>query len=73
MVPSSRGQAFAMGAAAGTMVGVPLGLIIGLAWKHDRWEDVIAGAPDTQKASLQLLPAGGGGFTVAASIPLGRR
>ena len=73
MPPNSRGEAFTWGAAAGAVVGVPLGLIIGLAWKHDRWEDVIAGAPDAPKAALRLMPTRDGGFSLAASIPLGGR
>lgn len=58
---------------AGAVIEVPLGLVVGLMRKHDVWEDVTVGAPEAPKAAFRLMPTVGGGFSLAASIPLGGR
>lgn len=67
--PESRSDAFAWGFAGGGIVGLPLGIIIGLAEKSERWEPVTR--PFFGPVALRLVTGGGRGVGVRASLPLG--
>jgi hypothetical protein len=67
----SSGDAFVLGAFAGAVVGLPLGLIIGLVRKTDEWAEVGPGSGVPPRLSLWLAPTRGGGFSVGTSIPVG--
>lgn len=73
LVPDSRGEAFGWGLAVGAMIGLPVGLIAGLAAKHDRWADVPLPGSRTAEPVLQVTRRPGRGFGVGLSIPLGGR
>jgi len=67
--PSSRSEAFGFGMIVGGTLGVPIGLVLGLADRDDIWEPVTVPGPDG--LALQMAPVVGVdrvGFT--ASIPL---
>jgi hypothetical protein len=67
--PESRSDAFAWGFVGGGILGLPLGIIIGLADKSERWEPVTR--PSLGPVALRLVTGGGRGVGVRASIPLG--
>jgi hypothetical protein len=67
--PESRGDAFAWGFVGGGILGLPLGIIIGLAEKDERWEPIAKTA--VGRVSLGLVTGGGRGVGVRASIPFG--
>lgn len=69
MTPSSRGDAFVWGLAGGAMLGVPLGLIIGVAQHSEAWEPLIA--PAAHGPSLELAPVLGRRMGIAGTIRLG--
>lgn len=52
--PTSRGEAFAWGLAGGAILGVPAGLIVGLAIKREKWAPVTLSGPGD--ATLSILP-----------------
>jgi hypothetical protein len=66
LAPESRTDAFAWGAVAAGVVGVPVGVVVGLARRYDRWEALpLAGS---RAATLSIEPVFVGGFGVAGSI-----
>ena len=67
--PNSRGEAFAWGAVGGTLVGLPLGVVVGLARKSEQWEPL--SIPGTEGAAIRLVPVIGAGLGVAGSISFG--
>jgi hypothetical protein len=67
--PESRGDAFAWGVVGGGILGIPLGIIIGLAEKDERWEPIAR--PAVGRVALGLATGGGRGVGVRASIPFG--
>jgi hypothetical protein len=73
LAPDSRGEAFGLGLAGGAVIGLPLGLIVGLAVKHDRWADVPLPGSRAQEPVVQLTRRPGGLVGVGLSIPLGGR
>lgn len=70
--PESRGQAFEWGAVIGGVLGVPVGLILGIAIRHETWRDVGVGTETVTKPALRFAPTPDGGFSLGASVPLGR-
>jgi hypothetical protein len=68
----SRSDEFLVGAAVGAVLGVPVGLLLGIAMVQDVWRDLAIGSPAVPKPSLGVTPTPGG-IGVAASIAVGRR
>jgi hypothetical protein len=67
MVPESRSEGFAWGAAGGFILGLPIGLLAGLK-KHEIWrEEPVQGF----RASIQAAP--GGRIGLGLTLPTGRR
>lgn len=66
MTPGSRGEAFVMGAAAGALLGTPIGVILGLAIKYDRWEP--AQTPAGRRTRVSVMPVFDRGVGASASI-----
>ena len=65
-------EAFVEGALAFALIpGLPLGLVIWLVVKQERWEP--ASLPSSSLARIQLRPTFGDGVGFAASIPFGGR
>lgn len=58
--PNSRGAAFLFGGAAGGVVGLPLGLLIGL-HKRDIWRDAKIAVPAAPRSQFSLTPVIGSG------------
>lgn len=73
MAPSSRGSAFAWGFGGGAALGLPLGLLVGLAAKHEQWANArLPGTPvAAPMAQVTRLP--GGRIGLGLSIPFGGR
>jgi hypothetical protein len=70
--PTSRGEAFAFGLlAGGAIIGTPIGIIVGLAARHERWEQVSFAGQG--QAALSIQPILGRGFGVSASLAFGGR
>jgi hypothetical protein len=67
--PESRGQAFTWGFVAGGVIGLPVGVIVGLAAKDERWERIAR--PAVGRVAIGLVTGGGRGVGVRASIPFG--
>ena len=67
MVPESRSEGFAWGAAGGFILGLPIGLIAGLK-KHEIWRD--ESVPGL-RASIQAAP--GGRIGLGLNLPTGSR
>lgn len=67
--PDSRTEAFAWGLAGGAIVGVPLGVITGLAIRREQWEPVPV--PGIGGAGIVVVPIVGRRFGVVGSIALG--
>ena len=65
--PTSRGEALSMGLIGGALLGVPIGVIAGLAGKHERWEPLAFGGHGGSPA-ISLQPMVGSGVGLAASI-----
>ncbi len=63
--PNTRGDAFAWGAAGGALLGFPLGILVGIASKSERWEVI----PSYGPVVLSFV-AGPDGFALQASIPM---
>lgn len=68
--PESRFQAFGWGLLGGALVGVPLGVIIGVAIRSEAWASVAL--PATHGPSLELSPVLGRRLGVVGTIRLGR-
>ena len=69
--PESRTGAFGWGLAGGTLVGLPLGVIVGLVFKSEQWEPLAV--PGTGDATVSITPIVGSRFGVVGSISLGGR
>jgi hypothetical protein len=67
---ASFGAKFAGGLVLGTIISAPVGVIIGLTARSDRWEPATLGVPG---ASRTPLPFGPSRVALAASIRLGGR
>ena len=65
--PESRAEAFAWGLAAGGVVGIPIGIIAGLAIKVERWEPL---ALPTHGSAAKWPATHTRSFTVTAAIPI---
>lgn len=69
LVPTSRSEAFTWGLAGGALIGISVGVIVGLAVKHERWAPFTVQGP--RDAKFVILPVIGTRFGVSASISLG--
>ena len=67
LAPRSRGEAFAWGAGAGAIIGLPIGLIAGSRWKESWTSESLQG----MKASVRATGEGRLGLGIA--IPTGGR
>jgi len=67
--PDSRGEAFVWGVAGGAILGVPLGVLVGLAAKSERWESV--SMPGPSGTVISLVPVIGTRFGVAGFVAIG--
>lgn len=66
--PNSTGEAFVWGLLGGTIITMPIGAIVGLTVKGERWESISRGGSGL--ASLSFAP-GPDGFALRGSIPVG--
>jgi hypothetical protein len=66
LAPETRADAFLMGGAIGGILSVPVGVVLGLALRYDRWEPVHDG-PGVS-SSLSVRPVVGRGIGMSASI-----
>ena len=71
MHPSSRKRALQEGLAGGAMIGVPIGLIVGLAVKHERWERLLLS--EQGQATFSIRPILGRELGLSASFAFGGR
>ena len=55
LVPRSRGEAFKWGATLGLIGGVPIGVIVGLLNRRERWEPLILNDPSGVELSVQSM------------------
>lgn len=67
LAPESRTDAVGFGLAAGAVVGIPIGILVGLGERGERWEGVPL--PGGQ-ALLSVIPRRDG-FALRGSIPVG--
>lgn len=65
--PESRTSAFGFGAAAGGIAGIPVGILVGLNRRHDRWAPVEVGRWD----GLEVQPVLGPRPGIVLSLPIG--
>ena len=72
MHPSSRGEAFAWGATAGAVIGVPIGLLAGLT-KSQRWTTVPVPGIEGDDRGFKVRPIVGRQVGLQLSLPLGNR
>lgn len=69
LYPSNRGEALVWGLAGGAFLGVPVGVLVGLIKKNERWEDFpLSGS---RQASLSIQPIVGRRIGFSASLALG--
>jgi len=66
--PESRGDAFAWGFVGGGILGLPLGIIIGLAEKDERWERIARPAFGPVVLSFAVHPERGAGLRASVSF-----
>jgi len=71
LTPQSRADAFAWGLAGGAVIGVPVGLILGLAVTSEVWEPV--SLPSVGGVALSVRAAPGEGVGLVAALPVGGR
>ena len=69
MYPSDRGEALVWGLAGGAGIGVPVGVLVGLLRKNERWASI--SVPAANGATISLAPVVGTRFGVAGSITFG--
>lgn len=69
--PSSRGDAFGLGLLGGTIIGVPIGLIVGIIAKHERWERL--SLSEQGQAAFSIRPILGRELGLSASFAFGGR
>jgi hypothetical protein len=69
--PGSRAEAFTWGLAGGGVVGLPVGVVAGLAIKEERWAPAVL--PRAGEATLRVVPAPHNSVGLAAVIPVGDR
>lgn len=63
--PESRADAFMLGAIAGGVLSIPVGVIVGLAVQYDRWEGVRTDGSKWSRLSVAPLPGRGLGATAS--------
>lgn len=73
MAPGSRGEAMLLGGALGGIVGVPLGLLAGVAIQTERWAPVTAVGHALSGVSIRMTPLHGVGVTVTYVLGSGVR
>ena len=71
MHESSRGEAFQVGLVGGAIIGVPIGLIVGLAVKKERWEPLSLSGQGQDRFSIR--PILGRELGLSASFAFGNR
>ena len=69
--PTSAGEAFAWGVVGGGIISMPIGVIVGLVVKGERWDRL--SLPRPANVALSFGPVGGNGFAFRGSIPVGGR
>ena len=69
--PTSRGEAFTWGFVGGAALGLPIGLVVGLAVRQERWARV--SVPGLGESVLSIKPVLGPRTGFSASISLGGR
>ena len=69
--PESRGEAATWGIAAGALVGVPIGIIVGLAARHEVWESLSVQGPGGSAVSVRPVVSADL-LGVTGSISVGR-
>ncbi|MSR19672.1 MAG: hypothetical protein EXR91_01645 [Gemmatimonadetes bacterium] len=69
--PTSTGEAFTWGVVGGGILSMPIGVIVGLVVKGERWDRLFL--PRPANVALSFAPVRGGGFAFRASIPVGGR
>jgi hypothetical protein len=69
MHPESRGDAFGWGFMGGAVIGLPIGVIIGLASKGERWDPLQP--PTVGSVALSVVARPGSGLALRGSIPVG--
>ena len=67
--PESRGEAFGWGLAGGAIIGLPIGVLVGLLRRSERWNP--AGWPGSGRRRLVLRPVLGSRIGFAASVSVG--
>ncbi len=68
LAPRSRGEAFGMGAVGGAALGLPIGIVIGLAMKTEKWAPMNLDA--SRDMDLAIRPILGNRPGVRASLSL---
>jgi hypothetical protein len=66
LTPESRTEAFAWGAVAAGVLGMPVGVVVGLARRYDRWEALPL--PGSRTSTVSIEPVFVGGFGLAGSL-----
>ncbi|MGE0159151.1 MAG: hypothetical protein AB7T31_07025 [Gemmatimonadales bacterium] len=66
--PETRTDAFAWGVVGGAVIGLPIGVLVGLASGSERWEPILP----LGRVALSPVVRAGGRVGVRAAIPLGR-
>jgi hypothetical protein len=68
LAPRSRGEAFGMGAVGGAALGLPIGIVLGLAMKNEKWAPMNLDA--SRAMDVAVLPVLGSQPGVRASLSL---
>lgn len=63
------GGSFILGSVVGGIISAPIGLIVGLSVRSERWEPATLTLP--AGASVALTPLGAGRLALGASVPVG--
>jgi len=71
LAPESRADAFAWGLAGGAIIGLPVGVILGLAVTTERWEP--GSLPSIGPVAFSVRAAPGRGVGLVGALPLGSR
>jgi hypothetical protein len=70
MHPDSRTDAFGWGLAGGALLGIPIGVLVGLLERSERWEPLPVPAPANVAFTLRRSSRG---LELVGSLPLGGR
>ena len=68
--PLSRMRAFGYGMVGGALIGLPLGVIVGLAANSEKWEPI--SVPGRKSVAIEIVPIVGRRVGLAGSISFGR-